>query len=261
MSPSQLPIRVIKIGTNTLTTEQGSLDLNNLRHLVTQLAAAYHENKFQFLVVTSGAITCGAEVLHTLPKTIPDKQAAASVGQILLMSEYGRFFGQFGIRVGQILLTKDCIEDSIKRKNTQNTIFNLLKHGVVPVINENDSVATDEIGPKFGDNDELSCYVAQLVEAEQLVLLTDTDGVFTHNPKTHKEAVLIPELKGVSQALLDSVEDIQNGRSRGGMTSKLNAAKRASESGIEVVIANGRTDEVLRTIFSGKPIGTRINLA
>ena len=235
---------VIKIGTNVLTTEDGQLDLNTLRALTHQVADHIKTNKQPVVIVTSGAITCGSERMGLKPQSIPEKQAAASVGQILLMNEYATFFGQKGLQVGQILLTKDCIEDPIKNKNTQNTISTLFVQGVLPIINENDSVATDEIGVKFGDNDELSCKVAQLLNAQKLVILTDIDGVFTANPKKDAGAELIQRLESVSEAVFAQVDDIQNTRSRGGMTSKLTYAKLATESGIDVVIANGKAKHI-----------------
>lgn len=249
---------VIKIGTNVLTTEEGKLDLNTLRALTHQLAD-YTKQGHAIVLVTSGAITCGSERMGVVPHSIPEKQAAASVGQILLMNEYASFFGQKGLQVGQILLTKDCIEDSTKNKNTQNTLSMLVRQGVVPIINENDTVATDEIGVKFGDNDELSCMVAQLVKAERLIILTDIDGLYTANPKKDPQAQLIRHIEAVSEAMFNQVDDVQNTRSRGGMTSKLTYAKLASEAGIDVVIANGKKKSILEDIFQNKAVCTYIS--
>ena len=255
---TQKPLTIIKIGTTTLTSPEGHLDLNNLRQLVYQMCQELSRGMRHLLVVTSGAITCGAAALALTAETIPEKQAAASVGQTLLMQEYRTFFGEKGISVGQILLTKDCTEDPIKKTHTQNTIFTLLAYDAVPIINENDSVATDEIGIKFGDNDELSCSVAQLVKAKDMIILSDTDGFYSANPKTHPEAQLIPELDIRSDHWLEMIEDIPNSKSRGGMTSKLTHAMVAVKAGTQVVIANGRRPHVLRDIFSGQAVGTRI---
>ncbi|MGE4170007.1 MAG: glutamate 5-kinase [Candidatus Margulisiibacteriota bacterium] len=249
-------LTIVKIGTNLLTTNEGRLDLNNLRGLIDQIAAL-HKAGHRFIVVTSGAITCGSERMHICATSIPQKQAAAAVGQGLLMREYIEFFGRHGLEVGQILLTKDVLSHPIAKENALNTINTLLMCNVIPIINENDSVATDEIGAKFGDNDELSSLVAKLIQAGRLLLLTDIDGVFSSNPKLDAKATLLPELK-IGPNTLKLAEDVSNGRSRGGMTSKLKSAKDATDAGIEVYIANGRNATVIADIFAGKPTGTRI---
>ncbi len=249
---------VVKIGTNILTTQEGKLDLNTLRSLIHQLCEALFERNNQVIIVTSGAITCGSERMGLRTQSIPEKQAAASVGQILLMNEYASFFGQKGFQVGQILLTKDCIETPVKRQNTQNTIATLLTQGVVPIINENDTVATDEIGVKFGDNDELSSKVAQLVDADKLIILTDIDGVFTGNPKKDPQARLMHRIETITDDIFNQVDDIQNNRSRGGMSSKLTYAREAAQAGIDVVIANGKTKNILNAILANETVGTFI---
>jgi len=226
--------------------------------LVHQICDELDRGQFQVVVVTSGAITCGAERMGFIPTTVPEKQAAAAVGQILLMQEYARFFGGRGRAVGQLLLTKDGLENEIVRHNTQNTLAHLMKHGVVPIVNENDSVATNEIGPKFGDNDELSAVVARLLSARRLILLSDIEGVFTDNPKSNPKATLITEINQIDDAILNMAKDVQNGRSRGGMASKLNAAKDASEAGIEVVIAHGRRAGIVSAIQRGDQVGTKV---
>ncbi len=252
-------IVIIKIGTNVLTTDEEQLDLNVLRHLVDQISVEHVKQKSQFVIVTSGAITCGAKPLGVKPSNIPQKQAAAAIGQILLMREYAHFFSQHGIHIAQILLTKDCITEPIKKQNTQNTLFTLFEQGIIPIINENDTVATEEIGEKFGDNDELSCGVAQLVDASLLITLSDIEGLFTANPKADASAVLIDRLASVSDETLKLVNDIPNGKSRGGMTSKLLCAKKASDSGIAVVLAKGKRLNVISDILSGNSVGTRID--
>jgi len=249
---------VIKIGTNLLTTPDRKLDVNHLRQLVLQVGEVIRGGDTQVVLVSSGAITCGSEALGVIPVTIQDKQAAAAVGQVLLMQEYSRWFNQLGILVGQILLTKDGLEHPLASQNAINTIHCLLKNRVIPIINENDSVATNEIGPKFGDNDELSSVVAQLLHADQLILLSDVDGVYTHNPKTNSEAIRIDRLPAVTESVLEWVQDIDNGRSRGGMRSKLLAARSAGSIGIRVVIADGRCPTVLTDLWSGNTRGTVI---
>lgn len=249
---------VIKIGTNLLATPEGKLDLNNLRSLVVQICDLIQSENMEVAVVTSGAITCGSEWMDLKCETIPEKQAAAAVGQILLMKEYAGFFGMKGFSVGQLLLTRDGLENPILHKNASNTLLTLFKQGVVPIINENDSVSTEEIGPKFGDNDELSCGVAKLIKADWLILLTDIDGLFTGNPKKDIQVKRIARIKKVDDSVLALVQDEKNSRSRGGMKSKLNAAKEAAESGIDVCIANGRTPHIISSIFSNEKVGTRI---
>ncbi len=248
------PLVIIKIGTNILTTDENKLDLNNMRSLVDQISAQL--NTYRIVMVSSGAVTCGSEELEIRAKTIPDKQAAAAVGQIMLMSEYTTFFKLHGKTVGQILLTKDILIDQVRRTNSCNTIFKLLEMGAVPIINENDSVATDEI--RFGDNDELSAMVAQLTQAERLIILTDIDGVFTGNPKHNKKAALVQKLEKINEKTFALIEDSDNGKSRGGMKSKLMAAKEASEAGIDVTIANGRRNHIIRDVLTGKATATYI---
>lgn len=257
-TPLKKSIVIIKIGTNILTTPEGKLDLNNLRSLITQIANEADKGNDHFILVTSGAITSGSERLQIQAKTIGQKQAAAAVGQILLMHEYKRFFEQRGYNIGQILLTKDCVKNKIVSQNACSTIFTLLQESVIPIINENDSVATEEIDNRFRDNDSLSCHVAKLVHAKQLILLTDIDGLYTANPKKDPKSRLIATIIKIDDSVFNYIDDEVSTRSRGGMQSKLTAAKEASEAGIQVVIANGRKPNIINTIFTGKFIGTAI---
>ncbi len=256
---SRLPINIVKIGTNILTTEERKLDVLNLKSLITQISKEYSRNNAKFIIVTSGSITCGSEQMDIIAKTIPEKQAAAAVGQILLMQEYMRFFKKNNIMTGQILLTKDCITSKVKKKNAENTIFTLLEQNIIPVINENDSIATDEIGSNFGDNDNLSSKVAKLVNAKRLIILTDIDGLFTANPKKNKSAELITSIKTVSRETFLYIKDEKNNRSRGGMYSKILSAQYASKAGTEVIIANGRRKNILTKIFNGTFTGTTVS--
>ncbi len=253
-----LPITIVKIGTNLLTTPEGLPDLVAMKAYVEAISTSFLKQHSRIIMVTSGSITCGSYPLGIKPVTIPERQAAAAVGQILLMREYCGFFSEFGISVGQILLTKDGIEDELRKHHAKNTIMTLLDHGIIPIINENDTVATDEIDQKFGDNDQLSALVAQFLGASRLILLTDTDGVYTKNPKLHKDAVLIDRIDAVTHDIMEMVEDVDTGRSRGGMASKLSAAKLASDRGVDVYIANGRTPGVLSGLLNGESHGTHI---
>ena len=248
---------VIKIGTNILTTIEGKLDLNSLRNLCHQISDVIEEKKYHFVVVTSGSITSGCEKMNIKPLNIPEKQAAAAVGQILLMQEYSNFFEQRGFQVAQVLLTQEAFEDA-RHKHAFNTIKTLISNNIIPIINENDTVATDEI--KFGDNDELSARVSTLLKAKALYLLTDTDGLHSDNPKSNPKARLIHPISSRSEKLMSLVNDIPNTRSRGGMKSKLEAAIHAAKSGVDVTIANGRSPHIIRDILHGKTVGTKITV-
>lgn len=253
---SEKKIVVVKIGTNSLTTESGRLDLNNLRDIVNQISKTATEHNINFVVVTSGAVTSGAEHIGFSPKSLPEKQAAASVGQILLMQEYAYFFETLGFKTGQILLTKDNFTDPNRKANIKNTMAELISRNIIPIINENDSISTEEI--QFGDNDALSADVAILVNADMLILLTDTEGVFDDNPKLNKSAKLIEQISEISEDLLNQTGGTLSPTSKGGMKSKLTAAKRCREHGIRVVIAGGREANVISNIVNGQKVGTQI---
>lgn len=246
---------VVKVGSNILTTDTGAPDLENLASLVDQMCEimkAGHE----VVLVSSGAIVCGSEQLGIRPKGVQEEQAAAAVGQPLLMQEYSYLFALHGYQVGQILLTKDGIEDKTRVLHTKDTLQALVDYGVIPIINENDSVAIDEIC--FGDNDTLAGLVARVLEVDLLVLLSDVDAVYSGNPKLDSGAEKLSVVDGVSDDIFALVDDVQDGLSRGGMRSKLMCAKYATEQGIEVVIAHGRNKTILRDIVEGKDVGTRI---
>ncbi|MFH1429034.1 MAG: glutamate 5-kinase [Candidatus Margulisiibacteriota bacterium] len=246
---------VIKIGSNILTTPDNKLDLNNLRNLCNQIEKLRAVGK-QVIVVTSGAIVCGSERLAIQASSIPEKQAAAAVGQSILVNEYNNFLEPHKIAVAQILLTKDGLDHEVRSQNARNTIMTLLKLGTVPIINENDTVAIDEI--KFGDNDMLSARVARLINASNLIILTDTEGLHTANPRTNIDAKLIPEVKKIDQSIEVLASSKGSSKGVGGMVTKIAAAKMATEAGIETIIASGRADNVLvRLLLDKESIGTR----
>lgn len=255
---SSKEIIIVKIGTNLLTTSTGMLDLNNLRSIVDQIA--YCQEKFNclFIIVTSGAVTCGSQQLGIAPISTQERQAAAAVGQFLLMKEYSQFFLIHGLNVGQLLLTKDGFALQDRFDNIRNTINTLLSQNAVPIINENDSVSTEELDITFGDNDQLSSLMSRVLRADKYILLTDIDGVFDKNPKIHDDAELIENIPQIDTELLDGIEDIENQRSTGGMESKLMAAKAATDVGINVTIANGRRPNIISDILSGDYVGTNI---
>ena len=244
---------IIKIGTKILTTPTNKLDLNNLRRLTQQIANLKHQNT-ECIIVSSGSITSGSEALNITPISIPEKQAAASIGQPLLLHEYHQFFTQNNIQIGQILLTKDVLTDDTKKLNVRNTITTLLNHNIIPIINENDSVATDEI--QFGDNDILASSVAKILNADLLAILTDADGLYNKNPLTHPDATLIRHLNSVGDDLITNADDALDSNSKGGMKSKLIATQTALNHNIETVIANGRSSLTLSEIIIEKKSGT-----
>ncbi|MBU0580903.1 MAG: glutamate 5-kinase [Candidatus Margulisbacteria bacterium] len=246
---------VIKVGSNTLTNASGRLDLNNLRELSDQLAVL-HRKKYNIILVSSGAIVAGTERLklnHSI-KTMPEKQAAASVGQSLLINEYNNFLEPYGISLGQILMTSDELRNENKAKNLKNTFYTLLKLKVIPIVNENDSVAVDEI--KVGDNDTLSAHVAILTKAKMLIILTDSEGLHTKNPHKDKKAKLITEVKKVTPEIEKLASSESSPGGVGGMLTKVKAAKMVNDKGIPLIIAHGRKRGILNQIVEGKKVGT-----
>lgn len=244
---------VIKIGTNLLTDTNQQLDLNNMRNIVNQISTELSESSpYEFIIVSSGAITCGANHINIRPNNLPEQQAVAAIGQILLFQQYFDFFQKNNKRIGQLLVTTDNFEHPQKKLNISQTITTLLSKNVIPIINENDSVSTDEI--QFGDNDQLSSILAIHIHASQLIILTNTDGLLDH------ESNVVPKLSCIGQKELDLVDkSSQSLFSKGGMTSKLLAAKLALANNIPTTIANGRTDRVIHKILTNAPIGTKIS--
>ena len=244
---------VIKTGSNVLTTDSGRLDLNNVRYLVDQITALMAKN-IPVIWVSSGAITCGSQKLQARPQSTPEKQVAAAVGQIVLMSEYTRFFDQKAIVTSQVLVTRDNFTDPSRAENIKNTMSLLLEKKILPIVNENDTVATEEI--TFGDNDELSAMMAILMGAEKLLLLTNQDGLFNADPDKNSNALLIQEVDKVSLDIENFVADTFSKFGSGGMGSKVQAARQATEAGIDTYIANGRERDVMIKILEGARIGT-----
>lgn len=246
---------VVKVGTSTLTHDTGRLNYHRIERLVVELSDLANQGK-QIILVTSGAVGAGLAPLglKEKPKTIREKQAAAAVGQGLLLHLYEKLFREYGQVVGQILLTR---ADSVDRKkfiNSRNTLLTLLEMGVIPIINENDAVAIDEL--KIGDNDTLSAMVSSMVEADLLIILSDVDGVYTKNPQTYEDAVLIPEIDEITKHLYEISGGAGSLRGTGGMYTKIQAASIAMNAGVDMVIASGGVDGVLRHICAGEIIGT-----
>ena len=246
---------VVKVGTSSLTHSTGQLNLPRIQKLVNELAALGKQGK-EMILVTSGAVGAGMEMLGLTekPKTIPEKQAAAAVGQGILMHTYEKFFSEHGQIVAQVLLTR---EDSVKRTrytNSRNTLLTLVKMGVIPIINENDAVAIEEL--KIGDNDTLSAMVASIVDADVLIILSDVEGVYTDNPQTNPAAELIGEIADITPEMEALAGGPGTQRGTGGMYTKIQAGKIAVNSGVSMVIASGLRDGVLGDVLSGSQVGT-----
>lgn len=246
---------VVKVGTSTLTHSTGKPNLFRIEQLAMELADLANQGK-EIVLVFSGAVGAGMARLGMAerPKTIPEKQAAAAVGQGLLMHIYEKAFSEFGQVVAQVLLTR---EDSVNRSryaNSRNTLLSLLNYGVIPIINENDAVAIEEL--KIGDNDTLSAMVANIVDADLLIILSDIDGVYTANPQTDPTATLMHEIPDITEAVENAAGGAGSSRGTGGMYTKIQAAKMVVNSGIAMVIASGLEKGVVRRILQGENIGT-----
>ena len=247
---------VIKVGTSTLAHATGRLNIRRVEQLckvISDLKNAGHE----IVLVSSGAIGMGVGKLslRERPQDMPTKQAAAAVGQCELMYTYDKLFSEYHHTVAQILLTGSDIRDAQRRENFHNTLFRLLELGVLPVINENDTIATEEI--VIGDNDTLAAIVAVNAGAELLILLSDIDGLYTGDPHANPEAKLIAQLDELTPEILALAGDSSSGLGTGGMMTKLHAARIAAEAGCDMVIANGGNPDVLYGIVAGERVGTR----
>ena len=250
---------VAKFGTSLLTAGSTRLNMARMTDLVAQVAQL-HKQGVEVVIVTSGAIAAGREKLGLTKKAkgVALKQVLASVGQGLLMNVYGRLFEQYDITVGQALLTKSVLVDRAGYLNARNTLLALLEMGVIPIVNENDVVAVDEIREaRFGDNDNLSAMVANLIDADLLCILTDIDGLYTADPKHDPTAKLIPLVAKIDEKIDALVSGSTSGLGTGGMVTKIEAARLATESGVTVVIANGSEKDVLDRMAAGEAIGTR----
>jgi len=248
---------VVKLGTNLITAGTDRLDLDVMATLVGQVARL-HQHRREVIIVSSGAIAAGRQKLGLARerKDIPFRQVMAAVGQNTLMQCYEQLFGWHGITVAQTLLTKGDLSDRLGYLNARNTLLALLELGVVPIVNENDVVAVDELGgADFGDNDNLSAMVANLVDADLLVLLSDVAGLYTADPGQNKEATLIPRVDRID----DGIERLAGGagdRGHGGMATKLQAARLSTASGAAVIITDGRERDVLPRLVEGEAVGT-----
>ncbi len=246
---------VLKIGTSTLTYESGHLNLRRVQTLCRVLADIQNSGR-QVIVVSSGAIAVGVGKLRmgARPQDVQSKQAAAAVGQCELMAIYDRGFAEYGHTVAQLLLTRQDIDSDARRGNVINTLSRLLEMGAIPIINENDTVATEEL--EFGDNDTLSAIVSVMAGADLLVLMSDIDGLFTADPNKCKDARLIERVGDITPELEALAGDSSTERGTGGMITKLQAAKICRGGGVNMAIINGARPENIYDVLEGRRNGT-----
>ena len=246
---------VVKVGTSTLTYDTGKTNIRRMHKLVSVLSDIVNSG-IEVALVTSGAIGVGVGKLglKERPSGISGRQAAATVGQCELMFMYDKLFGEYGHTVGQLLITKSDVDSEERRKNLVNTFEKLFDYGAVPIVNENDSVAVDEI--VYGDNDSLSAIVAKLVNADALIILTDIDGLYDDNPNENEDAKLISQVDEITDELIAVAGGHGSRFSTGGMVTKLHAAQIAMDAGIDTIVMNGAAPESIDKALDGKQIGT-----
>jgi len=254
---------VVKVGTSSITKDDGSLDLDAIRELVDQIAEAVNRG-YKIILVTSGAIASGLAELAVKPKPsdIVFKQACAAVGQAILMEHYRQLFRRHNLKVAQILLTQDDLANRVSYVHVCNVLDRLLSLGVIPIINENDVTSVDEIMPvmkgykiNFSDNDILSVLIANAVQADLIIILSDVDGLYNANPLEEKNARVIPVVEKITPEIKVAAEG-KSTFGRGGMKTKLEAAEIAMQSGIPLIIANSRRKNVIIDILRGEKVGT-----
>lgn len=249
---------VVKVGTSTLTYENGKVNLRRLEELCRTLADLQNSGR-RIVLVSSGAIGVGMGKLGLArrPEETEKKQALAAVGQCELMFLYDKFFGEYGCTVAQVLLTADVVERERSRRNVENTFRELLSMGAIPIVNENDTVETSELeGKHFGDNDTLSAVVAGLVAAQGLVILTDIDGLYSGDPRIDPAAKLIPLVEEITPEIEALAGGAGSDRGTGGMATKIKAAKLAGEKGIPCAVIFGGDMKNLYRLVEGEPVGT-----
>ena len=251
---------VIKVGTSTLTNELGNSNLRSFENLALTIADV-HNMGYEVILVSSGAIAVGANKMHLKekPTTLRMKQAAAAVGQCSNMFLYDKFFGYYDKTVAQILLNAEDIHQEEKKENLTNTFSALLENGVIPIVNENDSVSYTEIESDerlFGDNDMLSAVVAVLCQSGKLIIFSDIDGFYNKDPRLYPDAKLIERIDTIDESVYALAGGAGSRRGTGGMKTKLQAAKLATAQGIDTIITNGKDPSVLYDILKGKSVGT-----
>ncbi len=247
---------VVKVGTSSLVNKVGSLDSEKIGGLVRQLAEVKQQGK-DVLLVTSGAIRAGMERLGMgeRPRTIPDQQATAAVGQGALMQKYAELLSQYGVVCAQVLVTRDDFHNRLRYLNARNTLYTLIRFGCLAIVNENDTVATEEI--KFGENDTLSALVAACVDADLLINLSDVDGLCDGDPRLDANCKVIPEVMKITPEIEALAGGTHGLSGSGGMRTKLEAAKIATNCGVRMVIANAQRPNVISDVVAGESVGTR----
>ncbi len=246
---------VVKLGSNVLSLESGEINIRRIENIVSQIVQLMKMNK-QVVLVSSGAGICGVSAIDKWSRKddINYKQALCSIGQVELMMAYKKAFSKYGVAVGQILLTREDFEDRIRSLNIRNTLFTLLDEGVVPIINENDSVSVEEI--KIGDNDTLSAYTTNLWNGDALIILSDIDGVFSKNPKNDNNAFLIEKIDDIDTLMANIDTSGNSSFGTGGITCKIKAGEKVNSYGIPMVLLNGTKDDIILKAMSGDEKGT-----
>lgn len=245
---------VVKVGTSTLTEGKKQLSPKKMKDLARQLAALHHDS--QLILVSSGAIAAGRDKLNhpIIERSMPAKQMFAAVGQVQLMKLWTDHFKKHGVSVGQVLLTKEDLSDRNRYLNARDTLECLLHHKVLPIVNENDTVATQEI--KVGDNDNLAALVANLIGADLLILLTDQEGLYTADPRINSDAEFIPLVKKIDASIFNLAKGSSTKLGVGGMVTKIEAAQKATQMGASTIICSSNRDDVLIDVVNGKKVGT-----
>jgi glutamate 5-kinase len=246
---------VVKVGTSTLTHANGQLNLGRIERIVRELADLNNQ-ELEVILVSSGAIGIGATRMgiKKVPRTMPQKQALAAIGQGALLHIYEKIFAEYGQTVAQVLLTREDMDDRLRYLNATSALLALLNMRVIPIINENDTVAVEEI--KFGDNDTLSAMVSALIDADLLLILSDVDGLYDSDPHLHQEARLLDQVEEIADWMEENSNSRGSSFSSGGMLTKLRAARICMSSGVPMVIANGVIDDVIRQVVKGEEVGT-----
>ena len=246
---------VIKIGSNTLTHSTGNLDLRRME-LLCRILSDFKNAGHEIVLVSSGAVAAGISKLglERRPESTEEKQALAAIGQAVLMQVYENFFGTYGHTVGQMLMTKDIIDNEVRRTNAKNTFRELLKLGCVPIVNENDPISVEEL--KFGGNDTLSAYVAVVCGADLLINMSDIDGLYDSDPRKNPNAKLIDRVDVIDDTVISYAGGAGSDRGTGGMITKIKAAQIVTNENIPMLIVNGKDPAVLYEISDGKHIGT-----
>lgn len=246
---------VIKIGSNTLAKEDGTQNTDFMKNFARQCKTLTEQGK-QIVVVSSGAQVSGVSALKEWPRK-KDKhfrQALCAIGQVELIAQWRKAFAEYNLHIGQLLLTKEDFENDLSSLNVRNTLFTLADEGVIPIINENDSVSTEEFS--IGDNDNLSALTAILWSADLLILFSDIDGIYTDNPKTNPDAQFIQEVKNISDLRNEITIGASNAFGTGGIETKIQAAEKTTIYGIPVLLANGSKENILENLSNGKAVGT-----